>query len=321
MLAARLTEFTGPDALRLQDIDEPNAEGRVLVDLTAAGVAFPDLLQCQGAYQVRRELPCTLGAEAAGVVREAPPESGFTSGQRVAVLTSDGAWQQVVAVEPGMVLPLPDGVSDEIAAGLPTNYLTGVFALRRRAKVEPGETVLVHGAAGGVGVAALNLCRAWGLRAIAVVSDERKAKVAAAAGADHVVLVEGWLDAVREYTRGRGVNVVIDPVGGDRFTDSLRSLAPEGRVVVLGFTGGAIPTVKVNRLLLNNTSVLGAGWGEILQQDPAHLRHSWNQLYPLLEDGRLQVTEPEVRPLAEAADALRALANRSAVGKIVLSLR
>lgn len=219
------------------------------------------------------------------------------------------------------MLPLPEHVPATTAAGLPVNYLTGHFALRRRAKVEPGETVLVHGAAGGVGVAALNLCRAWGLRAIGVVSDERKAKVAAAEGADHVVLVEGWLEAVREFTGGRGVDVVLDPVGGDRFTDSLRSLAPEGRVVVLGFTGGGIPTVKVNRLLLNNTSVLGAGWGEVLRQEPDYLRRQWNQLYPFLDDGRLRVTEPQVRPLAEAAGALRALADRSAAGKMVLSLR
>ncbi|KAA9153994.1 NADPH:quinone oxidoreductase family protein [Amycolatopsis acidicola] len=318
MLALRLTEFAGPDALRLEEVDEPRAAGRVVVELDAAGVTYPDLLQSQGLYQVKRELPCVLGTEGAGTVREGP---GFTPGQRVAVLASEGAWQQVVVADDDKVLPLPDNVPLTTAAALPVNYLTGHFALRRRAKVEPGETVLVHGAAGGVGVAALNLCRAWGLRAIAVVSDDRKAKVATAAGADHVVLVDGWLDAVREYTGRRGVDVVLDPVGGDRFTDSLRSLGPEGRVVVLGFTGGGIPTVKVNRLLLNNTSVLGAGWGEIVRQEPGYLRRQWDELYPLLADGRLQVTEPEARPLTEAGDALRALGERSVAGKIVLSLR
>jgi len=317
----RLTEFAGPGALRLDEIEEPRDARRVLVELDAAGVSFPDLLQSQGLYQIKRELPCVLGTEGAGTIRAAPADSGFTAGQRVAVLASAGAWQQVVAVDPASVLPLPDRVPLTAAAGLPLNYLTGHFALWRRAKAEPGETVLVHGAAGGVGVAALNLCRAWGLRAIAVVSDERKAKVAAAEGADHVVFADGWLDAVREYTGGRGVNIVLDPVGGDRFTDSLRSLAPEGRVVVLGFTGGGIPTVKVNRLLLNNISVIGAGWGEVLRQEPGYARRQWDQLYPLLADGRLRVTEPEVRPLAQAADALEALANRTVTGKLVLSLR
>ncbi|ROS44484.1 NADPH:quinone oxidoreductase family protein [Amycolatopsis thermoflava] len=320
MRALQLIELTGPSGLRLVEADEPSADG-VVVDLVAAGVSFPDLLQTQGFYQVKRPLPFVPGAEAAGVVRSAPPESGLRAGQRVAVLSFEGTWQQVVAVAPERVLPLPDTVSPAAAAGLPVNYLTGHFALRRRAKAEAGETVLVHGAAGGVGVAALHLCRAWDLRSVAVVSDARKAEVAAAAGADHVLLVDGWLDEARRWTGGRGVDIVLDPVGGDRFTDSLRSLAPEGRLVVLGFTGGSIPTVKVNRLLLNNTSVLGAGWGEMLRQEPASLRRQWDELYPLLEHGTLTAAEPTVYPMAEAADALGALADRTATGKLVLDLR
>ncbi len=320
MRALQLTELTGPEGLRLVDLPEPQAGG-VVVDLVAAGVSFPDLLQTQGLYQVRRPLPFVPGAEGAGVVRAAPPGSGLRAGQRVTVLSFEGTWQQVVALEPERVLPLPDAVSLEAAAGLPLNYLTGHFALRRRAKAGAGETVLVHGAAGGVGVAALHLCRAWDLRSVAVVSDARKAEVAAAAGADHVVLVDGWLDEVRRWTGGRGVDIVLDPVGGDRFTDSLRSLAPEGRLVVLGFTGGSIPTVKVNRLLLNNTSVLGAGWGEMLRQEPVSLRRQWDELYPLLEHGTLTAAEPTVYPMAEAADALGALADRTAAGKLVLDLR
>jgi NADPH:quinone reductase len=321
VLALQLTELIGPDGLRLVEVDEPGPSGRVVVDLEAAGVSYADLLQMQGQYQVRRALPFVPGWEAAGTVRSAPPGSGVEPGRRVAVLDFDGTWQQVVAVDPASVLPLPDRVPLQAAAGVPLNYLTCHFALRLRARVEVGETVLVHGAAGGVGVAALHLCRAWGLRAIAVVGDARKAEVARSAGAEHVVPVDGWLDAVRQHTGGRGVDVVLDPVGGDRFTDSLRALAPEGRVVVLGFAGGGIPAVKVNRLLLNNTAVLGAGLAEMLRQDPAYPRQQWDQLYPLLADGRLTVAEPAVHHLADAPEALRALANRKAVGKLVLDLR
>jgi NADPH2:quinone reductase len=320
MLAQQLTELTGPEGLRSAELAEPAGDGQVLVDLVAAGVAYPDLLQAKGLYQVRRELPFVPGAEGAGTVRSAPPGSGVQAGQRVAVLASDGAWQQVVAVDPARVLPLPDGVPFEHAAGIPVNCLTAWFALRRRARAQAGETVLVHGAAGGVGVAALAVSRALGLPTLAVVSDSRKAAVATEAGADQVVFVEGWRDAVREHTGGRGVDIVVDPVGGDRFTDSLRSLAPEGRLIVLGFVGGEIPTVKVNRLLLGNTAVLGAGWGEFLARDPGYLREQWDELAPLLASGELAVAPPAVYALADAAKALHDLDTRSAVGKLVLRI-
>ncbi|RBM12555.1 NADPH:quinone oxidoreductase [Prauserella sp. PE36] len=322
MRAQQVTELTGPSGLRLAETAEPGGrDGAVVVDIAAAGVAFPDLLQAKGLYQVRREPPFVPGMEGAGTVRSAPEGSGFEPGQRVVVVEMGGTWQEVVAADPGNVLPLPDGVPFELAAGMPLNYLTVWFALRRRARAQAGETVLVHGAAGGVGVAALDICRALGMPTIAVVSDDRKAAVAEQAGAERVVLVDGWRESVREHTAGRGVDVVVDPVGGDRFTDSLRSLAPEGRVVVLGFTGGEIPTVKVNRLLLGNTAVVGAAWGEFLRQNPGCLREQWDELAPLLAGGGLTPLWPAVRPLEEAADALRELEYRSATGKLVLRLR
>lgn len=320
MLAQQLTELSGPDGLRLVEVAEPAANGRVVVDLHAAGVSYPDLLQTTGAYQVKRPLPFVPGAEGAGVVRCAPDGCGLVEGQRVAVF-GGGTWQQVVAVDPAQVFALPDTVSLGAGAGMLVNYLTAHLALRRRARAEQGETVLVHGGAGGVGTAALHLCRALGLCGIAVVSDRRKADAARAAGADHVVLTDGWQHAVREHTGGRGVDIVLDPVGGDQFTDTLRSLAPEGRVVVLGFVGGEIPTVKVNRLLLGNTAVLGAGLAEILRHDPGYLERAWDELRALLVTGSLMVAEPTGYDLADAATALRVLADRAAVGKIVLRLR
>ena len=173
-----------------------------------------------------------------------------------------GAMAEVVALQPDRVFKLPDTVSFEAGAGLLFNDLTVHHTLRTRGRLAEGETVLVHGAAGGVGTSTLRLAPAWGAgRTIAVVSTEAKIAVAKAAGASDVVLAEGFKDAVKELTGGRGVDIVVDPVGGDRFTDSLRSLAPGGRLLVIGFTGGDIPTVKVNRLLLNNVDVVGVGWG------------------------------------------------------------
>ncbi|MGX7729159.1 NADPH:quinone oxidoreductase family protein [Rhodococcus sp. 2H158] len=321
MQAVQLTEATGPDGVRLVDLPEPDADGLVVVDLHAAGVSFPDLLQTTASYQVVRPLPSVLGVEGAGVVRTAPAGSGLTPGQRVAVLATDGAWQQTVAVDPKSVFPLPDSVSLTAGAGFLMNYLTVHFALDERARYRAGETVLVHGAAGGVGVAALQVAAALGLETIAVVSTEEKAAVAKANRATHTVAVEGFKDRVLELTGGRGVDIVLDPVGGDRFTDSLRSLAPNGRVVVLGFTGGEIPTVKVNRLLLKNISVLGAGWGEYVRTFPGYTAQQWAQLEPLLRSGALQVPEPTVHPMTHAAEALRSLAHRSATGKVALALR
>jgi len=322
MQAVQLTETTGPDGLRLVDIPEPDAwTGSVIVDLHAAGVSFPDLLQTSGAYQVVRPLPFVLGVEGAGIVRSAPADSGLTAGQRVAVLAVGGAWQQTVAVDVNSVFPLPDSVSLTAGAGFLMNYLTVHFALDERARYRPGETVLVHGAAGGVGVAALQVAAALGLETVAVVSTEAKAEVARANRATHVVPADGFKDRVLELTGGRGVDIVLDPVGGDRFTDSLRSLAPNGRVVVLGFTGGEIPTVKVNRLLLRNTSVVGAGWGEYVRTFPDYPARQWAQLEPLLRSGALQVPEPTLHPMTSAADALLSLADRTATGKVALSLQ
>ncbi|UYP19159.1 NADPH:quinone oxidoreductase family protein [Rhodococcus sp. Z13] len=322
MRAAQLTEHGGPDAVRVAEVPEPAAHpSLVVVDLHAAGVSFPDLLQTTGAYQVVRPLPCTLGAEGAGVVRSAPRGSGFTAGQRVAVLAMDGAWQQTVAVPPQLVFPLPDSVSPTAGAGMLVNYLTAHFALDERARYRAGETVLVHGAAGGLGVAALQVAAGLDLETIAVVSTEEKAAVAKANRATHTVLADGFKDRVLELTGGRGVDIVLDPVGGDRFTDSLRSLAPGGRAVVLGFTGGSIPTAKVNRLLLRNVSVVGAGWGEYLRTDPGYPARQWAALDPLLRDGTLVVPEPTLYPLDEASEALRSLETRSATGKVALDLR
>jgi NADPH2:quinone reductase len=314
MFAHRIAALTGPDDVVWTEAAEPS--GGVVVDVAAAGVSFADLLQSRGEYQMRVPLPYTPGMDAAGVVRSG---AGFSQGQRVAVLMSHGCWQEVISVPPERVLPLPDGMSFEAGAAAPLNYLTGLFALVRRAQALAGETLLVHGAAGGIGTAAVQLGKALGLRTIAVAGNSAKREFAVRCGADHAVLSDGWLAAVREVLGERAVDIVLDPVGSDRMTDSLRSLAPEGRLLVLGFAGGEIPVVKVNRLLLGNTGVLGVASREFFEQRPALVAELWEQLMELWRTRMLADPPVEAYPFADARAALRAIAERRALGKVVLS--
>jgi NADPH2:quinone reductase len=286
-------------------------------------VCFPDVLLTRGEYQMRPDPPFVPGSEVAGRVRSAPPGSGFAEGDRVAAFPVLGGFAEVVATDPAMVFPLPDSTTYEQGAALPMNYLTCHFALRERGGLRAGETVLVHGAAGGVGTAAVQLSRAWGARVVAVVSSDDKAQVARSAGAHEVVAADGFRDAVAELTAGHGVDVVVDPVGGDRFTDSLRSLAPGGRLLVVGFTAGSIPEVRVNRLLLGNISVVGVGWGAWWTHPSGpgagYLRRQWDDLLPLLRSGAVDPVIGEVRALDDVVGALTAVDERRATGKVLLS--
>ena len=322
MRAVQVTRLDGPDGIVVTEVDEPEGEG-VVVEVHAAGAAFPDALLTRGLYQYWPEPPFVLGAEIAGVVRSAPDGSGLRAGDRVVGLTMlIGGMAEVAVLQPDRVFKLPDNVTFEAAAGLLFNDLTVYFTLSVRGRLQQGETVLVHGAAGGIGTSALRLAPVLGAsRTIAVVSTEEKGAIATAAGATDVVLAEGFKDAVKELTSDRGVDIVVDPVGGDRFTDSLRSLSPGGRILVVGFTGGEIPSVKVNRLLLNNIDVVGVGWGAWALTHPGALAQQWAALKSLLSSGRLPPPEPVVYPLEEAAAAVASLENRTAKGKVVLRVR
>lgn len=327
MRAIQIAELDGPQAAKVVEIDEPAVssagEDAVIVDVHAAGVAFPDALQSRGLYQYKPAMPYTPGAEIAGVVRSAPDGAHVRPGDRVAGLTMlCGAMAEVVALPPEQLFTLPDSVSFEAGAGLLFNDLTVHFALRNRGRLATGETVLVHGAAGGIGTSTLRLAPAFGAsRVIAVVSSEDKIEVARSAGATEVVLADGFKDTVKELTGDRGVDIVVDPVGGDRFTDSVRSLAPGGRVLVIGFTGGEIPTIKVNRLLLNNVDAVGVGWGAWSLSHPGYLAEQWAELEPLLASGAVSAPDPVVYPLERAADAIASLEDRTSKGKVVVSLR
>lgn len=325
MRAAQVTRLDGPTAITVQDIPEPAAEGpfgpQVLIEVEAVGVSFPDLLLSKGQYQLQPELPFTLGVDFAGRVRSAPQDSGFVPGDRVAAVLPYGGGAEVVAVGADSVFPLPDALSFDQGAALPMNYLTAHFALVVRGQLAAGDTVLVHGAAGGVGTATLQIAKAMGARTIAVVSSDAKAKLARHAGADEVVRVEGFRDTVMKLTGGHGVDIVLDVVGGELMTDSLRSLAPLGRVLVVGFAGGAIPEVKVNRLLLNNIDVRGVGWGAYTMARPGYLRWQWEELLPMMESGVIDPPIGATYPLEDFGEALVAMDQRLTLGKSVVRIR
>ena len=321
MRAMQVEALDGPEGLRLVDIPEPAAtDGQVVIEVAAAGVSFPDVLMSRGLYQVKPPLPFVPGVEVAGTVRSAPPDSGFAPGDRVMAVTMVGGFAAVAVASPGRTCALPEQFSVEQGAGFILNFHTAHFALARRAAVRAGETVVVQGAAGGVGTAAIQVARGLGAHVVGVTSSAEKAEMARAAGA-HEVIDTGsdWPAAVRALNGGRGADVIVDPVGGDRFDESLRCLAPGGRLVVVGFTEGRIPTVAVNRLLLRNVSVVGAGWGAWLGGDPGLFEDTVAGLAPMIESG---VVDPPVGarfPLEDAAKALALIEGRQALGKVVLT--
>jgi NADPH2:quinone reductase len=327
MKAVQIIDLTGPDsALKLVDIPEPEhshpmtpGQG-VVVDVHAAGVSFPELLQTRGEYQIKPPLPFVPGSEVGGVVRSAPDDAAVRAGDRVAAFCMLGAWASVAVAPAHFAFPLPDSLDFAQGASLVLNYHTAWFALKLRGRLAAGEWVLVHGAAGGVGTAALQVARGLGAKTIAVVSSDAKEQVARDAGADEVVRSDGqWKDQAKEISGG-GVDIVLDPVGGDRFTDSIRSLREGGRVLVVGFTAGSIPEVRVNRLLLGNTEIVGAGWGAYVLRKPDLTTEIGAALSELIDSGVVRPIVGPRFPLEEASAALHVLDERQATGKVVLDV-
>ena len=310
MRAAQVIELTGPDGVRVVEVPEPSADGGLLIDVRAAGISFPDLLLSRGEYQLKPDPPFTPGVEVAGLVRSAPDGSPFAAGDRVMAFVF-GAFAEVAVGQPHMTWRLPEDMTFAQGAALPMNYHTAHFALVRRAALREGETLLVQGAAGGVGTAAIQVGRALGAHVVGVVSTEEKEMVAREAGANEVVRADAeWPEA----------DVVFDPVGGDRLSQSLRRLRPEGRLVVIGFTEGEIPSVKVNRLLFRNVSVMGAAWGEFALRRPDYVAEVAADLERMAADGHVDPVVGRSYGFDQVPDALRDLDERRAVGKLVLEV-
>lgn len=320
MKAIRVHDDRGPSGARMEEVPLPQAsDGEVVIDVHAVAASFPDLLMSQGRYHMQPSTPFTLGSDFAGVVAQAPEDCHVGVGDRVAGFLDFGAASEVVSAPAGQVYPLPSCMSMVQGASLPMNYLTAHFALIVRGGMAPGDTVLIHGAAGGVGVACIQVARGMGADTIAVVSSDAKAELARQAGATHVIRREDVPALPRELTGGRGVDIVIDVVGGDVMTDSLRSLAPLGRVMVVGFASGEIPQVKVNRLLMNNTDVRGVEQSYMVAQGRSI--EQWENLVPLMESGVIAPIVQSVRPFAEFPAGLVDLAERRVLGRSVFTTR
>ena len=319
----RLQELGEPaDQLRLVEEDAPvPREGEVLVDVEAVGLAFPDVLQCRGKYQVKTGPGFTPGGELSGTISAlGPGVDDLEVGQRVVVLGGGGLAEQVTHPARA-VYPVPDGVSAATAAAIPINYCTTLYALHERGKLQAGESVLITGAAGGTGTAAIQLANAAGATTIAVVGGAEKAALARSVGADVVIdhqETPDWVDLVREASGG-GVDVAYDPVGGDTFHQVRRCMGWDGRLLVIGFVAG-IPEVATNHALLKSYSIVGVHWGASLGRRPESLGE---QMTTLLEMATTGAVDPPLYPpyaFEDAATALQDLANRQTYGKVVVTL-
>ena len=321
MRAQQVQGLEGPSGLRLVEIDEPEDAARVVIEVAAAGVSFPDLLLTRGEYQMKPPLPFVPGVEVAGRVRSAPQGSGFKQGDRVMAFTMLGGFADVVVAEPALTLAIPNGLTIEAAAGFVMNYHTAHFALARRGRILPGDRVAIHGAAGGVGTAAIQVARGLGAEVIAIAAGPDKMHIAERAGAHRILDAEGdWVAALRAQNDGLGVDAILDPVGGERFDQSVRCLAPQGRLIVVGFTDGRIPSVQVNRVLLRNIDIVGAAWGAFLAVEPAVFFETQLALNAMIDAGTVAPIVGATYPLEEAPAALNLLGQRQARGKVVLTM-
>jgi NADPH:quinone reductase len=328
MRAVVVESLSGPSAAVVREVPEPTgahrrADGRrVLVEVHAVGLSFIDPLQTRGRYQAGVDAPYVCGSEISGRVLEAPDDSWVSPGDRVsAIVWQGGMAEQALALDDFMVR-IPDDMSYAEGAGIYMNYSTAWYALDRAGAV-PGETVLVSGAAGGVGTCLLDLGPAFGVSTIALVSSAAKASMATAAGATHVVRTgTPWLDEVRALTPGgRGVDAFVDQVGADQFLDMVRALRIGGRGVVVGFAGGSIPEIKVNRLLLRNLTLTGITMDVMETEHPGTLARVRDGVQALLDEGRLHPAIGATYPMEKAGDALASLEERTAVGKVVVEVR
>lgn len=316
--------YGSPDDLVVEDVDDPVSDrGQILVDVKAAGLNFPDVLVIGGQYQVKTPLPFIPGHEAAGVVADVGEDAGrFKIGDKVIITPSTGAFAERCAVPEKLAMPVPDGLDFGQAAGFTITYSTSYHALVQHAGVKEGETVLVLGAAGGVGITAVEIAKALGARVIAAASTDEKLEFAKSAGADETINYgEASLrDAVREITNGNGADVIYDPVGGDIGEQALRSIARGGRYLVIGFASGAIPSFPANLVLLKEANVMGVWWGPWATRNPMLQAQNLQAMGEMMGKGLLHPRVTGSYSLDEFKEAFRAITTRRVRGKVVFRM-
>lgn len=322
MRAMMATQWCEPADLKLTELPDPTpGAGQVLIDVHAAGCNFADILMVQGKYQVRPPLPFAPGAEVAGVVRAiGPGVDTCAPGDRVFAMLPWGGFADVAVAPAATVVRMPDQMSFEHGAGFGVVYQTSYFALAYRADLQPGETLLVHAAAGGVGLAAVQIGKAFGARVLGTAGSAEKCELARQHGCDEVYDYNSadWVEQVKAATGGRGADVIYDPVGGDIFDLSTKCIAFGGRLLIIGFASGRIPTIQLNRVLLKNISLVGLHWGAYSQHQPERVHQATRELFALYERGQIRPLVSATYPLEQAAAALEAIGSRATVGKVVV---
>jgi NADPH2:quinone reductase len=323
MKAVLCRDWGGPESLVVEEVAPPQpGPDQVLIDVAAAGVNFADTLMIAGKYQEKPPFPFSPGLEIAGSVRAlGATVSGLETGQRVMALTDWGGYAEAALARAGDVHPIPETLGWAEAAGFPITYGTAHAALRWHADLQPGEVLLVHGAAGGVGLAAVEIGKAIGATVIATAGGAEKLAVARAHGADHLIdyREEDIRERVKDLTAGKGADVVFDPVGGDVFDASLRCIAWSGRILVIGFAAGRVPQVPANILLVKNVAVMGVYWGSYRKHAPERLVEEFHELFGWYEAGRLKPHVSHKLALAAAGEAMALLLQRRSTGKVVLT--
>ena len=322
MKALLCTEFGPLEKLTIQEIPKPSpGPGQVLLDVKASSLNFPDVLMAQGLYQVKPPLPFSPGTEMAGVVVETGVDvQGVKTGDRVIAMPGWGGFAEECAVDAGRLIPLPEGMDFDTGAAFLYTYETSLHALRDRGRLKAGETLLVLGAAGGVGLAAVEIGKAMGAHVIAAASSEDKLALCKERGADGAInyVSENLRGRINELTGQSGVDVVFDPVGGSYTETALRAMAWGGRLLVIGFAAGDIPKIPINLALLKERSIVGVYWGESIKHDPEGHARNVKQLVEWLAAGKVNPVISERVPLSEAAAAMKRMFNRQVKGKIVV---
>lgn len=324
MKAALCKSLDGPGGLVIETLPEPEpGPNQAIVRVEAVGLNFADTLITRGKYQFKPDLPFSPGAEIAGVVEHIPAgDGGILPGERVLAYVNWGGARGKIAIDVAALVPVPDAVPLTVAAGLSVTYGTAMHGLGDRGRLKPGETVVVTGAAGGAGQAAVEIGKLMGARVIAVASSPEKCAVAKAAGADETIAFPGadLKIAVRELTAGQGADVVYDCIGGDASEPLVRALAWQGRFLVVGFASGEIPKIPLNLLLLRGAEIAGVFWGEAIRRQPARHRADMRQVLEWVADGRLHPRIHATYPLQQINEALGVLERREATGKVVLTM-